>query len=104
MEPILISFSICVLGVMAAVLLFSVAMRSRGEDEGIKPRNHLPSFPGGFFLEDISHREARVTPASEALILELERHFRSEERAAVSFLEGPSIETLHAPSPSPLWN
>ena len=104
MEPILISFSICVLGVMAAVSLFSIAMRSRGEDEGIKPRDHLPALPGGFFLEDTTDPAARATPRPDILMLQLERHFRSEERAAVSFLEGPSIETLHAPSLSSLWN
>jgi len=102
MEPILISFSICVLGVMAAVFLFSVAMRGRGEEEGPRPSGGLPSPAGNFFLEEVPEQGAHADLPSDALLLQLERHFRLEQQAAAAFLEGPSVESLHAPSSSPL--
>ena len=104
MEAILITFSICVIGVMATVLLFSVAMRSRGEEEEPQASEGLPSPTGRFFLEETPGFRAHVSIPADALLLQLERHFRLEEQAAVSFLEGPSLESLHAPSFSPLWD
>jgi len=104
MEAILIIFSICVIGVIATVLLFSVAMRSRGEEEGPQASEGLSSPTGRFFLEEIRDPGPRGSIPADALLLQLERHFRLEEQAAVSFLEGPSVESLHAPSFSPLWD
>jgi hypothetical protein len=104
MEAILITFSICVFGVMATIFLFSVAMRSRGEEEGPQASEGLPSPTGRFFLEGIPNPGAHGSIPTDTLMLQLERHFRLEEQAAVSFLEGPSVESLHAPSFSPLWD
>jgi hypothetical protein len=101
MEALLIGFSICVLGLTAALILFSVAMRGRKDEKGLHPLMG-PSFAtGGFFLENAAGPDAQP---SDVLLLQLERHFRLEEKAATEFLEGPSVESLHAPSFSPLWN
>jgi hypothetical protein len=104
MEPILISFSICVIGVIGAVTLFSVAMRDRGEPS-------LPEHPDSgmtsetpFFLEEGDDARLRAAFSPESILAQLERHFRLEEAAARSYLDGPSSEALHAPSPSPLWD
>ena len=104
MEAILITFSICVIGVIATISLFSVAMRSQGEEEEPQASEGLPSPTGRFFLEEIPNPGAHGGIPSDALLLQLERHFRLEEQAAVTFLEGPSLESLHAPSSSPLWD
>ena len=48
MQPILISFSVILFGVVAAVLLFSVAMRGRGEEEESKPPTRAPDLLGAF--------------------------------------------------------
>ena len=102
MEPILISFAICVIGVVATVFLFSVAMRGRKEEEEPRPSGSLPSPDGNFFLEEAPDQGAHADPPVDATLLQLERHFRLEQQAATSFLEGPSVESLHAPSSSPL--
>jgi len=102
MEPILISFSICVIGVIGAVTLFSVAMRAGGEEDHTLSSERPIGIPDPFFLEGALQDDLRATLPSDAIVRQLERHFRMEEQAATSFLEGPSAEALHAPSPSPL--
>jgi hypothetical protein len=52
MQPILISFSVILFGVVAAVLLFSVAMRGRGAEEESKPPPRAPTSSGNFFLDE----------------------------------------------------
>jgi len=103
METILISFSICILGVFAAVLLFSVAMRGPGEKGADPTQARPPLHAERFFLTDSLDQGSPADNTSDALLLQLDRHFRLEERAAALFLEGPSTATLHAPSASPLW-
>ena len=104
MEPILISFSIVVVGVMGAVLLFSVAMRGRGEEETPQAGERFHSPEGNFFLTEAAIPEGRGALASETILLQLERHFRLEEEAAAGFLDNPNVQALHAPSLSPLWD
>ena len=104
MEPILISFSIVVVGVMGAVLLFSVAMRDRGEQAPPQPGERFHSPEGEFFLTEASNPEGGGALASETILLQLERHFRLEEAAAAGFLDNPNVQALHAPSFSPLWD
>ncbi len=104
METILISFSIVVVGVIGAVLLFSVAMREGGEEPAPRPPDRLPAPEGKFFLRGDSDPGVRGTLASETILLQLERHFRMEEEAAAGFLANPDVQALHAPSSSPLWD
>ena len=104
MEPILISFSICLLGVMVAVFLFSVAMRGKAVEDEAQSGERPPSPHRGFFLEEDPDSPPTAGLPSESILLQLERHFRMEESAATSYLEGPTIESLHAPSFTPLWD
>jgi hypothetical protein len=103
METVLISFSICVLGVVGAVSLFSVAMRSRGEEDEAQTPGPVTDPSSGFFLGLPAEPEAPPHLSSGSLQRQLERHFRLEERAAASFLEHPTSSSLHATSSSPLW-
>jgi hypothetical protein len=104
MEPILISFSICVVGVMGAVSLFSLAMRGGGDqpDSGDAIASTKPA--GSFFLEEPREAGMHTDIPTDGLVLQLERHFRMEEQAAAAFLEGPTPDALHAPSFSPFWD
>lgn len=108
MDAILISFAICVLGVMVTVLIFAVAMRPQDDEavENPRPRPDLPSEQ--FFLDDSERSDSRGqaeagAPTNE-LLLDLERHVRTEHEAAQAFLRGPTPDSLHAPSDSPLWH
>ena len=103
MDVLLISFSLCLLGVMVTVLLFSIAMRPDEEEEPNTPRkNSAPS--EGFFLDGATGSHPQPEAPSNSILLDLERHVRIEQEAAKTFLEGPSPESLHAPSDSPLWH
>ena len=104
MQPLLISFSICLLGVMAAVFLFSFAMREKEEERTSGVSAHPSSGSGAFFLRETPTQDGQAYLHLDTLLMELERHFRMEEQAATLFLEGPSPDSLHAPSPSPFWD
>jgi len=104
MEPILISFSICVVGVIGAVALFSVAMRTREEPPAQRHDGGGTGPAGPFFLDPAADPLGQEPHSWETVLIQLERHFRMEEAAARSYLAGPTSETLHAPSTSPLWD
>ncbi|MBT8396583.1 MAG: hypothetical protein HKO65_19590 [Gemmatimonadetes bacterium] len=102
MDVILISFAICILGVMVTVLLFAVAMRpDEQEDESTSRREPQKPY-GRFFLEESPESNSDPQAPNNAILLDLERHVRTEHEAAEAFLRGPSADLLHAPSDSPL--
>ena len=104
MQAILMGLSICLLGVMVTVLLFSVAMRPSEEDqEGDGPAK-LPATPEQFFSDEVMETVATSGTPMEVALLQLEQHVRMEQAAARLFLKGPSAESLQAPSESPLWH
>lgn len=104
MDVILISFTICVLGVMVTVLIFTLSMGSREEDENqVRPREH-PVPHEGFFMEETAASSATPAEPTNSLLMVLERHVQMEQKAAEAFLERPDADSLHAPSESPLWN
>ncbi|MFH1766237.1 MAG: hypothetical protein ABIF09_18795 [Gemmatimonadota bacterium] len=102
MQPILISFSVILIGVVAAVLLFSVAMRGRGAEEEPKPPTRAPTSSGHFFLDGVAEPVGVINVPADALRLQLERHVRLEQQAAEGFLRSPSASSLQAPSASAL--
>lgn len=101
MQPILISFSVILIGVVAAVLLFSVAMRGR-EEEGFRVPTRAPTSSGRFFLDEVAGPVGALDVPSDALRIQLERHVRLERETAESFLLSPSAASLQAPSASAL--
>ena len=104
MDLLLISFAICVLGVMVTALLFAVAMRPESEEDEPTPRVRLQSPAEQFFMEEKADSTADPQVPTNALLLDLERHVRSEHAAAEAFLRGPTADSLHAPTDSPLWH
>lgn len=104
MDVILISFAICLLGVMVTVLLFAVAMRPKDEGEAVAPPKKPATSPEGFFMEEETDPPSEPEAPTNSLLSKLERHIRMEHKAAETFLEGPSVDTLHArPNPLP-WH
>jgi len=102
MDVILISLAICILGVMVTVLLFSVAMRPEENEAAPRSKHETPS--ERFFMEEWAESKPNPEAPSNALLLDLERHVRTEHEAAKAFLRGPTPDSLHAPSDSPLWH
>lgn len=56
-----------------------------------------------FFAGDLAAVPTHVIPR-EVLLAQIERHVRLEQAVAENFLEVPSRETLHTPSPSQFVN
>lgn len=103
MDAILISFAICVLGVMVTVLIFGLAMRPEAEEE-VGTADDLSPSKEQFFMSDGGVAPGEGSTATNAVLLDLERHVRTEQQAAEAFLRGPSTDSLHAPSDSPFWH
>jgi hypothetical protein len=97
--PIVISLSISLVGVLAAVLLVSLALRGRKEDEP-EPPMRVASLSGRFFLDEVADPMSQLTLTPEARRAQLEKHVREEQEAAEAFLQTPSAESLHAPPSS----
>ena len=104
MQAILLAFAICLFGVMVTVLLFSLAMGLEQEEDETQPATAPQLSTGQFFLDEAMDPTTGTGPPANSVLLELERHVRKEHEAAEVFLRGPSAETLHAPSDSPLWH
>lgn len=107
MYGVLIGFVICLLGVIFTGLLFAIAMRHSEDEPEESPGPAVPD--GEFFLSGLPDGPPLTPPAAarrgtKTLLSQLERHVRVEQAAASEFLQGPSPETLHAPSKSPFWN
>ena len=104
MQAILMGFSICFLGVMVTTLLFAIAMRSDDEEPESQNQVKHPLASEQFFSDEVVAAEPLAESALEVTLLQLENHVRMEQEAAKLFLQGPSAESLHAPSESPFWN
>ena len=102
MQSVLIIFAITFIGVIAAGLLFSVAMRGRGEGDETKTSTPAPTSPGHFFLDEGADPGAEPHIPADALPLQVERHVRLEHEAAEGFVRTPNKDTLQAPSASDL--
>jgi len=102
MQLILIIFAITVIGIIAAGLLFSVAMRGRGEEDETWTSTPAPTSPGHFFLDEGADQGAEPHVPADALPLQVERHVRLEHEAAEDFVRAPNTDTLQAPSDSDL--
>jgi len=104
MDAILISFAICVLGVMVTVLIFGLAMRPESEEEEAAPSERVTAAEEQFFLSDVRALPNDSSGATNAVLLDLESHLRTEQEAAANFLQGPNPDSLHARSDSPFWH
>lgn len=60
--------------------------------------------PPRFFTGDLATPAGPPTMPLDLLLTQLERHVRLEQAAAESFLDLPTPESLHSPSPSRFVN
>ena len=104
MQAILMAFALCLLGVMVTMLIFTIAMWPDEEEEEAGEELRTPVTAGQFFAEEAVAAGTEPSDSLRATMLELEEHVRREREAARLFLQGPSAESLHAPSDSPLWH
>ncbi len=101
MEMFLMVATVSLLGMVVSVGLFAAATRDGASASELSVEQPLPAAPPRFFLAD---RDAAVRPRVpiEVLLLQIERHVRLEQAAAESFLDSPTIKSLHSRTTSPL--
>ena len=107
MQAILMGVAICLFGVAVTVLLVAVAFRQEEDTESPaeSKQGKRTSFTAEqFFLANPADLHLEPGAPMDPLLLKLQRHVQLEHEAAETFLRGPSVDSLHAPSSSPLWD
>lgn len=102
MEMFLMGLCLSLLGVAVSAAAFAAATRDEprlGESTADQKRP-LPA--AQFFLDDAARPAAPPRVPIEVLLLQLDRHVRLEQAAAESFLDVPTLESLHSRTISPL--
>ncbi len=101
MEMFLMVATVSLLGMVVSIGLFAAATRETGPSE-VKA---VPAAAPRFFLADaapVVQPVAQPRVPIEVLLLQIERHVRLEQAAAESFLDAPTIRSLHSRTTSPL--
>ncbi len=103
MEMFLMVATVSLLGLIVCVGMFAASMRDDRAVADVRTDDVLPLAPPRFFIED---RTLPPAPSArvpiEVLLLQIERHVRLEQAAAESFLDSPTIKSLHSRTTSPL--
>jgi hypothetical protein len=101
MEMFLMVATVSLLGMVVSVGLFAAATRENNSVADIRLEQPLPAAPPRFFLAERAPAGPPRVPV-EVLLLQIERHVRLEQAAAESFLDAPTIKSLHSRTSSPL--
>lgn len=88
---------------MLSAILHGISPRDEARPE-TRPETRQALGAPHFFGGDLAAPTERPQIPVDAVIAQLERHFRLERAAAESFLEVPAPETLHAPTASRFVN
>ena len=102
MEMFLMVATVSLLGMVVSVGLFAAATRDNGSTSEIRVDQAMPAAPPRFFLAERAPVPAPPRVPIEVLLLQIERHVRLEQAAAESFLDSPTIKSLHSRTTSPL--
>ncbi len=100
MEMFLMLAVISFATLVVTCVLFATATRADEQHETLIDPS-LALTPPRFFVDDRAPLGARSVPI-EALLLQIERHVRLEQAAAESFLDAPTVTSLHCRTTSPL--
>jgi hypothetical protein len=105
MEMFLMVATVSLLGMVVSVGLFAAATRENSSESEMPVRveQPLPAAPPRFFLAERAPAAPLRVPI-EVLLLQIERHVRLEQAAAESFLDAPTIQSLHSRTTSPLMH
>ena len=98
MEMFLMVATVSLLGMVVSIGLFVAAPRETGSTSEVKT---VPAAAPRFFLAERAPAAQPRVPI-EVLLLQIERHVRLEQAAAESFLDAPTIRSLHSRTTSPL--
>ena len=102
MEMFLMGLCLSLLGVAVSAAAFAAATREEPRYRESTADQRLPLPAAQFFLDATARPAAPPRVPIEVLLLQLERHVRLEQAAAESFLDVPTLESLHSRTSSPL--
>jgi hypothetical protein len=102
MEMFLMVATVSLLGMVVSVGLFAAATRDNVGASEVRPEQPLPLAPPRFFLSERAPAAPMPRVPIEVLLLQIERHVRLEQAAAESFLDAPTMRSLHSRTTSPL--
>ena len=107
MEMFLTVLLLSLLASAASAAMFAAATHGVEDDvryiEVRKPATTLVTIPEQFFASDRA-ADARPAIPLDALLLQIERHIRLERAAGESFVQAPTVTSLHCRTTSPLVN
>jgi len=104
MELFLMVLCMSLLGLAVTSIAFAGATRNEPtQAETLPERPVVPELePSRFFAGAPVVSDTAPRVPIEALLLQIERHIRLEQAAAESFLDYPTVESLHTRTMSPL--
>jgi len=104
MALVLIFLATCLFGVTLAALSFSIPMQAGEEESTAEAQVRTAAPDARFFLPETAVVAVDPDSPLQSILTRLEDHVRKEHAAAEEFLKGPSLESLHAPNETSLWN
>lgn len=104
MVLVFIILATCLFAATLAAVSFLMPFQS-AEQEVLNQAAEAPLIPPGeFFMEQVAAARLEASRPLDSILRQLEDHVRQEQAAAEAFLQGPSIESLHATVQQSPWN
>ena len=91
------------LAVAVCAAAFGAATRGEAQPEA-QPERRLALEPSRFFASPAAKPAQDPSVPVEVLLSQIERHVRLEQAAAEAYLDGPTRDSLHSRTASPLLN
>lgn len=103
MEMFLMGLCLSMLGVAVSALTFGVATRDERKRQEARAASKVALPAPQFFIDNAEAKPSeRARVPVDVLLAQLEQHVRLEQAAAEAFLNGPTTESLHSRTTSPL--
>lgn len=106
MVLVFIVLATCLFGATLAAVSFLIPFEAPETETGQEVAQAPPIATSRFFMDpaQASVRGSEIPHPLGSMLRQLEEHVRQEHAAAEAFLQGPSAESLHAPTQSSPWN
>jgi len=106
MVLVFIVLATCLFGATLAAISFLIPFETPEMETGQEAARTSQIATSRFFVDPAQAPgpESGIPHPLGSMLHQLEEHVRQEHAAAEAFLQGPSAESLHAPTQSSPWN